>query len=154
MKKEITKESFEYVAKFARETVIVQKRNKLNVAIVKKFGSVAAFANHSENPLRPWTVIRVLKGEKKRDVEDILDQIAVVVEMIETDERKITREQRERARCVILIQYGSAAEFNRAFPQFPRPFISKVINGKKTFFDTRTREFFEEIRKLDKSQNQ
>jgi len=139
---------------FASFTEEVKRRNQLTIAIKEKFGSIAAFANHSKQKLQPWTVIRTLNGEKKKDVPKILDEIEKAVKRIKTDERKITNEQRKKARRVILLEVGSAAEFNRRFPEFPRPFISKVLNGKKRFSDDRTQKFFKKIAKLDDSQNQ
>ena len=138
---------------FAKETVQVQRRNQLKVKIVEKFGSIAAFANHSEQTLQPWTIIRVLNGEKKKDVLKLLNKIERSLNRIKSDERRITETQRKKARRIILIELGSAAEFNRLFPRFKRPFISKVLNGKKAFRDKRTIDFFLEIAKLEDSQN-
>jgi len=137
---------------FARITREVEKRNKLIFKIVEKFGSVRAFANHSENPLQPWTVIRTLNGTKKKDVPKLLKRIEYFCNKIKFDERKITKKHRDKIRKVILLKVGSAAKFSRQNPTFSRPYISTVLNGKKIFFDDKTRDFYELICKLDANQ--
>ena len=137
----------------AEETKRVRKANLLRISIVKKFGSVAAFANHSENPLQPWTVIRTLSGSKKKNVDTLLKKIDYFSKKLKADERKLSEKQIKKIRRVLLMKVGSAAEFNRRFPEYSRPYISTILNGKKKFFDEKTQEFYELICKLDANQN-
>ena len=128
---------------------LTRRRNLLQLRIIQKFGSVNAFVLHSENKLPVWTVIRTLNGTKKKSVEQILNKIELTVDKIKFDERKITNEHRLKIKKVIYSKIGSAAEFNRRFPEFSKSYISKIVNKKKLFFDEKARGFYELICKLD-----
>ena len=138
---------------FGKISKEIQKRNQLKVLIKEKFGSVSAFAFHSEQNLLSWTVIRVLSGDKKKNTSYWLKEIEKTAERLNSDERKISDQQREKIKEVIFFKFGSKAEFNRRYPEYSKSFLTNVTNGKKKFFDKKTAKFFKIICKLEETKS-
>ena len=106
------------------------KSQELKKRIIKKFGSVNAFANHRKQELNSWNIIRALNGSIKKDQNKLLKVIQDGVEFL-NPEKEIKKETAEFIRRTILNEFGSFAEFNRQFPEFSKSFLSNLINGKK-----------------------
>ncbi len=116
----------------------MNRKEFLKNEVLKKFGSINAFANHRKQDLNSWIVVRTLNGSRKKDQERFLNIIERSINDLES-EKEIPTSTREFIRRTILNSFGSRSNFNREFPQFSKSFISNVINGKKKIFDNKTR---------------
>lgn len=114
------------------------KATKLKNQIIEKFGSLACFANHSQQPLESWIIFRTLNGTRQKDREELLSRIRELNVFLKPEAR-IPQSLREYIRRTILIEFGSFAEFNRQFPEFTKSYLSGVVNGTKVFLTPKVR---------------
>jgi hypothetical protein len=120
----------------------------LKEKVIERFGSVRAFAFHPGQVVPSWTVIRVFRGEKKRNQEELFELLEKQAKILKPSKNKISAGQRELIRRTILIHYKTTTDFCSVYPDFSRTFVSDVIRGKKTTFDARTKKLFVLILKL------
>lgn len=125
------------------------KANKLTEQIVSKFGSVAAFANHSKQPLDAWIIYRTLNGTRQKDREELLDKIRELNVFL-SPESRIPVKMREYIRRTILIEFGSFAEFNRQNEEFSKPFLSAIVKGNKVFLTPKVRSLVKVLIQAEK----
>lgn len=108
-----------------------KKINKLKEKIVKKFGSVKAFAYHEEQTLSPHTITKTLLNKRKRNVTLVLSQIEEAYNTLTLEEGGlITKAERTRIKNKIRVKYGTFTAFTKNHPVFPDYWLHSVLSGK------------------------
>jgi hypothetical protein len=132
----------------------MNKTEELKSLIVERFGSVRAFAFHEGQKIPSWTVIRTLRGEKKRNSEGLLQSIEDQIHKLKPSRMKITEGQRELIRRTIAVNFKTSTDFCSIHSEFSRTFVSDVIRGKRSVFDLRMKRLFNLILTIHSSKNE